>query len=222
MKTCSKCRKTKAYSEFHKDVSRNDGHRSRCKACLASVNYPRSTEPKVCSACGIQKPADEFASHRRSPDGLDHRCRPCHRVYKQRRWHSPETREHELRLRREQARRYYANNREAYLERQRRASRVRYRWLNVLGTEQDWLCAICGRRMLFTSKRFGWRPSIDHIVPRSQGGNDSRDNLQAVHQMCNATKAIHTVADAKRRLLNEERPAGVSHSQPALHLRDAT
>lgn len=34
MKTCTKCRETKDFSEFHKNKSRKDGYNSHCKECV--------------------------------------------------------------------------------------------------------------------------------------------------------------------------------------------
>jgi 5-methylcytosine-specific restriction endonuclease McrA len=34
-----------------------------------------------------------------------------------------------------------------------------------------------------------WAPSVDHIVPRSLGGDDSMRNLRAAHQRCNQRAA---------------------------------
>lgn len=33
MKTCSKCKETKPFTEFHKQTDKKDGHRSHCKVC---------------------------------------------------------------------------------------------------------------------------------------------------------------------------------------------
>lgn len=37
MKTCSKCKKDKPLTEFHKNRSRPDGHQGQCKPCKAEV-----------------------------------------------------------------------------------------------------------------------------------------------------------------------------------------
>ena len=46
-------------------------------------------------------------------------------------------------------------------------------------------CALCGR---FLPRRISPAIHVDHIVPRSQGGTDDLDNLQAVHAACNVRK----------------------------------
>lgn len=55
--------------------------------------------------------------------------------------------------------------------------------------ERDgWSCQIChegvDRHLIGTSSE--WRPSIDHVVPRSRGGTDDFDNLRLAHFWCNA------------------------------------
>lgn len=34
-----------------------------------------------------------------------------------------------------------------------------------------------------------WMPTVDHIVPRAEGGNSDNNNLRAAHQMCNVAGA---------------------------------
>ncbi len=57
------------------------------------------------------------------------------------------------------------------------------------------LCGICNGTILYGShesvvaqrnSRFAW--NTDHIIPKSKGGNNSIDNLQAVHIVCNRSK----------------------------------
>ena len=64
-----------------------------------------------------------------------------------------------------------------------------------LWQSQNHLCAVCGKLML--ANRYEaphatiWakhRATLDHIVPKSKGGSDRRDNLQLVHARCNKIK----------------------------------
>lgn len=47
-----------------------------------------------------------------------------------------------------------------------------------------WLCEDAVDQSLIGSHS-EWRPSLDHVVCRSQGGTDDPDNLRLAHWWCN-------------------------------------
>lgn len=51
-----------------------------------------------------------------------------------------------------------------------------------------WLCQESVDRTLIGS-RSEWRPSLDHVIPRSAGGDDSIDNLRLAHWWCNSVRS---------------------------------
>jgi hypothetical protein len=53
LKTCSKCRVAKPFSDFHKHPTSKDGHRPDCKACVRA-RQTASSNPGLC-ACGKPK-----------------------------------------------------------------------------------------------------------------------------------------------------------------------
>ncbi len=61
-------------------------------------------------------------------------------------------------------------------------------------TLQKGLCAYCGDPLVFldkenrTNNSSQWRPTIDHIVPKSKGGKDVPDNWVLAHSRCNSVK----------------------------------
>lgn len=59
-------------------------------------------------------------------------------------------------------------------------------------------CAGCGNH--YRAKDF----AIDHIIPRSQGGPNTRDNLQLLCSHCNSTKGNDDMATLRRRLAQQE------------------
>ena len=66
---------------------------------------------------------------------------------------------------------------------------------DTLWTQQDGLCAICGKPMprgrFDTPHATVWkkqRPTFDHIRPKAKGGADEAANLQLAHAQCNKRK----------------------------------
>ena len=59
-------------------------------------------------------------------------------------------------------------------------------------------CYLCGRLILKESQI-----SADHIIPKSQGGMTTRDNLQPAHILCNNIRDVMEVDEFKDKLRNE-------------------
>jgi len=57
-------------------------------------------------------------------------------------------------------------------------------WWDILARDK-WRCCSCGR----TAKEDGIVLHVDHILPRSRGGSDCADNLQALCHKCNIGKS---------------------------------
>lgn len=57
----------------------------------------------------------------------------------------------------------------------RRVTALKARVLATMGT----VCHLCGRPGADT---------VDHLVPRAAGGDDSMDNLRPAHQRCNSMR----------------------------------
>jgi len=55
--------------------------------------------------------------------------------------------------------------------------------------ESDYICCICGTLCQPKAEDRRLWPHVDHIVPMSQGGSDTRDNKQCTCGSCNARKA---------------------------------
>lgn len=51
------------------------------------------------------------------------------------------------------------------------------------------LCQICGEYMDWQTGRYRSRVSLDHIIPISQGGTHTMDNVRMVHLSCNSRKS---------------------------------
>ncbi len=66
----------------------------------------------------------------------------------------------------------------------------------------DYTCQYCGRRVA--------HPTIDHVVPRRLGGEDTWENLVTACAACNARKGGRTLAEAHMRLLRPPGPPPAS------------
>ncbi|HUT29619.1 MAG TPA: hypothetical protein VMX13_07500 [Sedimentisphaerales bacterium] len=99
LKRCTKCKKWKEESEFHKDRARRDGLRLYCKDCHAAYlreryrkegkavrkclrfeerhRIVRGVKEKQCCRCQQWKYESDFSRNRRLRDGLSCRCKEC-------------------------------------------------------------------------------------------------------------------------------------------------
>lgn len=51
-------------------------------------------------------------------------------------------------------------------------------------------CWLCGKAFEYE------KPTLDHVIPRSKGGNDQLDNLKIAHMKCNTSRGNATASDA--------------------------
>ncbi len=98
-KRCTRCKRWKEESEFHKDPARKDGFRIYCKGCVGAYDRKRirknrksvrdylryeerhrivrTIKEKLCSRCKEWKYESEFHKERRLKDGLSFWCKGC-------------------------------------------------------------------------------------------------------------------------------------------------
>lgn len=85
MKQCNTCKQWKDESEFHKDVSKEDGKATRCKACIRYLREnpePKTSDRneqgyKYCKFCNTWQPESNYYRKSNTLDGLDTRCKHC-------------------------------------------------------------------------------------------------------------------------------------------------
>lgn len=175
---------------------------------------------KYCKACGIFKPITEFFRNHTYTEGYDSKCKDCKRRYQagwreeHREEHRAYSREyhHEHRAERltyhaawlSENKQYKAtldkNWRRNHPERLKAANarrrarifqsagRFSTREWNSLKVHYGGKCLKCGRAEPLI------KLTPDHIIPLSQGGNNSIENIQPLCWGCNATKGAK-VAD---------------------------
>jgi 5-methylcytosine-specific restriction endonuclease McrA len=57
-------------------------------------------------------------------------------------------------------------------------------------------CGLCGQRVAMTRKTPHPRaPVIDHLVPLSKGGDDTKANVWLAHYVCNARKGARPAGE---------------------------
>lgn len=182
-KWCRRCMTYLPESDFY---TGKRGPESPCKACRATREKkkrqddppPRRPTPaslappgtKWCNACKTYLPPDLFHESRTKKSGLAGYCRSCTAI-----------RQRRMRMSRA------ANEARRRAKKRGRDVEV-YSRLDI--AERDgWRCQLCGKRI---GRSYSWpHPrslSIDHVVPLSRGGHDTKSNVQASHLVCNLRK----------------------------------
>lgn len=156
---------------------------------------------KTCTTCKLVKGEWEFHRDSHRPDGLQNKCKDC-RLGKAKayRSHNRARRAAYLRVWRE------ANpeHNKAYQKRWRQrtgkqvAYNSNYRSLKVeaLGnfTAEDfeWLCIDHNHQCLDCGS-YDKMLSADHVIPLSEGGDNTIDNIQPLCGPCNSRKGVKTI-----------------------------
>lgn len=67
--------------------------------------------------------------------------------------------------------------------------------------ERDhWACHLCGESTEPESGVYDdWYPTLDHVIPRSKGGDDSMENLKTCHRWCNLVRGVRPVEEMELR-----------------------
>lgn len=196
-----------------------------CRGCRRKRQQvePPPDAVKACSICREIKPVTEFRKHQGKPYGRGSQCRPCastrvqstaaYRRAQERRdraasyqWHhrTCETCGEDWKTRNPEGR---FCSMECYGESLRGdgpASRphISMTVRQHVYDRDGWQCQLCGGDVAMT-----WqptdpeRPSLDHIVPVSVGGDDAPENLQLAHLSCNVQKGARSWGAGEQLLL---------------------
>lgn len=155
---------------------------------------------KICSGCKEQKPFENF-SKGSGKFGLHNHCKACAKIARakrynlkreeeraqNRKWHQEnkpwmdeEKREYLNAWRRNHDRRAESHRRRVLIE--AAGTWTISEWMELCRA-YDYKCLACGSLDI----------TVDHVVPLSQGGSNTIDNLQPLCQSCNSKKGIQII-----------------------------
>lgn len=170
---CSQCGKTVAVTPTSAPPERR-----RCRDCQRAHPRRSHQDPRVCELCECEY-VPKYARHRDRP-GQRFCSKSCKRA-----WENG-------------SRPPFDRYAVVGLPRKRRHDRIRRQrrvatWDGVTDAEimerDRWRCGICRKAI---GKSFSWPDprsrSIDHIVPISEGGEDTAGNKRAAHLGCNCAR----------------------------------
>ena len=64
-----------------------------------------------------------------------------------------------------------------------------------LAERDGWVCHLCGDP-IDPSAKGGHQPTIDHLIPRSEGGSNAQENLKLAHRRCNQRRGNAPLLEA--------------------------
>lgn len=192
---CGRPVRARGLCTTHYSRLRRHGTLTDARPCAAA---PVGT--KWCPTCRGHVDLEDFSRNRTKTDGLGGECKRCAADRRQR-WRTahPERAEEERRLHPEwfaaaQRRRRAADpevgRRSVRARRARLAGVERETYSNAEIAERDgWCCQLC-HEPIEPGRCYPDQLSlsIDHVIPLSRGGDDTRANVQASHLVCNLRK----------------------------------
>jgi 5-methylcytosine-specific restriction endonuclease McrA len=173
--TCPRCGNERTPTDFAKDNSKASGRMSHCKTCdnASRKRYYEANRDRVLAEAAAKR------EERLGPMS-DLNCNKCGASFTQ-------TRRSQLscaacRVKKKARQANYGGWTGRKVQRTRRAIYQR----------DDGICQICGQPAPFDLGQ------VDHIVPRSMGGNPSATNMRWAHATCNNGRRLSDYANAIR------------------------
>lgn len=215
MKTCTKCKIAKDFSEFYHDKKTQDGFTHWCKLCQSanqkkvqkantaknSLNKPTITQKK-CALCKIIRPIEFFGSLLLSKDGFRSECTPCRNLKAANKYATDE----EFRLKESvrfammyakdpakiinRTKRWSKNNpgKKVKQSQRRRAKKagVELKDFNFEKIKSN------QNNRCFYCEEHDSHLTIDHVIPLSQRGPHIGENIVGACDSCNKRKHART------------------------------
>lgn len=161
MKQCSLCKEKKRIDAFNRRKSHKDGLRSECRDCQRKSAQTYRTDHR-------DKANESSRKYRRA--------NPEKRRVTNRNWNRNNP---------DKAYQYVKNNRSKHKISRGLTSRRRAR----IFVRDEGICKLC---LTYIDSTLAWPDlfslSIDHIIPRCKGGQNTDENLQSTHLICNLKK----------------------------------
>lgn len=184
MKLCCHCKLFLPLDSFQKNRTAPDGLQYRCKDCTKKASKacrakrghlwlektnPWSKRPEN----RLRANAKEKARRARNPQ----KVRAENRAYRERNPYSVAV--------------LVAKNRAKELG--IKSTLIREEWESVV-RDADFKCHICGEKIVLDIGSPN-RLSLDHIVPLSRGGENTKDNVTPTHRRCNQSRSDMTLKE---------------------------
>jgi 5-methylcytosine-specific restriction endonuclease McrA len=58
-------------------------------------------------------------------------------------------------------------------------------------------CHLCDESIHYEDRGGSWGPSVDHLVPLSEGGDDTLENTALAHKWCNSVRNTRPIAEVR-------------------------
>jgi 5-methylcytosine-specific restriction endonuclease McrA len=224
-KICSKCGKEKYIDDFHRDSSKQDGHKNKCKSCVSEYFQEHKSDFRLRGRAEYQRNTEKYAEMRKAnaekmseyqkkyrQQNRDKISERSKKYYEENKENLKPARIKYAELNKEKMQKYYLEyqiiNKERETARKRdykktpagKLSCSKYyhtrktrrhavpntltlkQWNKIL-ENQNKRCAICGKRFSVNNL-----PTKDHIIPLSNGGGFTFENVQALCNSCNSSK----------------------------------
>lgn len=207
-KICTGCRQELPMNDeyFVKHSTAKDGYTTKCKVCNGSsygVHRPNMVLSvpdghKICSVCRETKEIKEFSKLKDNKDGYMSRCKTCdYAVHKEMYTNNPNTLHKKKAYNKKYRIKYYKTEKGKMvniINCQRRKSRKQNVIFNY--SKEDWKetleffnheCAYCGE----TGKEL----EQEHVIPLSNNGHYTRQNIIPACSFCNGSKHNHPMEE---------------------------
>jgi 5-methylcytosine-specific restriction endonuclease McrA len=178
---CRICLECKPIDDFPKNANYANGHAQPCKRCGAAQEKQRLAQKKA-------KDPEAFAEWQRAQTRKWNRANP----EKRKAVRAQYVRKHRKRVNEATRRRRLRRARVPIVEHVDRA---------IVFARDQWICQLCHTRVPRTAKYpHPLSATIDHIIPISQGGEESYRNCVLAHFGCNSRKRNRSTVQQLRLL----------------------